>query len=185
MNILTELKNRGVQNVLFVSCDGLKGLPDSIQATWPMATVQTCVVHLVRNSLRFASRKYWKPIADHLKKVYQAPTVKAAEQQFDEFAKEWEPIYPAMIAMWRRSWDEFTPFLDYPGACPGPAVCSRANGLCLPKTPYRAWPLDGEGVDLDCVCWCRYRVALLHPTRAAACSAVWPSARACATRASF
>jgi len=114
MNMLTELKNRGVQDVLFVCCDGLKGLPDSIQATWPMATVQTCVVHLVRNSLRFASRRYWKPIADHLKRVYQAPTVKAAEQRFDEFAKEWEPMYPAMVAMWRRSWGEFTPFLDYP-----------------------------------------------------------------------
>jgi putative transposase len=114
MNMLTELKNRGVADVLFVCCDGLKGLPDSILATWPMATVQTCVVHLVRNSLRFASRKYWKPIAERLKQVYQAPTVKAAEQRFDEFAKEWEPIYPAMIAMWRRSWGEFTQFLDYP-----------------------------------------------------------------------
>lgn len=114
MNMLTELKNRGVQDLLLVCCHGLKGLPDSIQATWPMASVQTCVVHLVRNSLRFASRKHWKPIADHLMRVYQAPTVKAAEQRFDEFAKEWEPIYPAMIGLWRRSWGEYTPFLDYP-----------------------------------------------------------------------
>ncbi len=114
MNMLTELKNRGVQDVLFVCCDGLKGLPDSIMATWPLATVQTCVVHLVRNSLRFASRKYWKPIADRLKRSTRRQRCEAAEQRFDEFAKEWEPIYPAMIAMWRNSWGEFTPFLDYP-----------------------------------------------------------------------
>jgi putative transposase len=76
--------------------------------------VQTCVVHLVRNSLRFASRKYWKPIADHLKQVDQALTVKAAEQRFDDFAKEWEPTYSATVAMWRRAWGEVTPVLDYP-----------------------------------------------------------------------
>ena len=127
MNMLTELKNRGVQDVLFVCCDGLKGLPDSIQATWPMVTVQTCAVHLVRSSLRFASRNYWKPIADHLKRVYQAPTGKAAEQRFDEFGKEWEPIYPAMIAMWRSSWGDFTAFLDYPLEIRKPI--STTNGI--------------------------------------------------------
>jgi putative transposase len=114
MNMLTELKSRGVQGALFVCCDGLKGLPDSIVATWHMATVPTCVAHVARNSLRFASRKSWMPIADHLKKVSQAPTVKAAEKRFDEFAEDWEPLDSAMIAMWRRSLGEFTPFLDHP-----------------------------------------------------------------------
>jgi putative transposase len=88
MNMLTELKNRSVADVLFVCCDGLKVLPESIIATWPEATVPTVVVHLVRNSLRFASRKYWKPIVDPVKKVYQASTVQAAEQRFDEFGKQ-------------------------------------------------------------------------------------------------
>jgi len=70
MNMLAELKNRGVQDVIIVCCDGLKGLPESITATWPLATVQTCVVHLVRNSLRFASKKYWKDITGGLREIY-------------------------------------------------------------------------------------------------------------------
>lgn len=114
MNMLTELKNRGIHDVCIVCCDGLKGLPESIQATWPLATVQTCVVHLVRNSLRFASIKLWKPIANDLKEIYQAATVTAAEARFAEFAEKWQPVYPAMVEMWRRRWDEFVPFLDFP-----------------------------------------------------------------------
>lgn len=114
MNMLTELKNRGIQDVIIVCCDGLKGLPESIAATWPLATVQTCVVHLVRNSLRFASKKYWKAITVELREIYTAATVTAAQSRFEEFAETWEPIYPAMIGMWRRSWGEFVPFLDFP-----------------------------------------------------------------------
>src|ERR1700712_3002732 len=114
MNMLTELKNRGIQDVIIVCCDGLKGLPESITATWPLATVQTCVVHLVRNSLRFASHKYWKDITGGLKGIYQAKTVGEAQARFDEFAERWEPIYPAMIQSWRNSWGEFVPFLDFP-----------------------------------------------------------------------
>jgi putative transposase len=114
MNMLTELRNRGIQDVCIVCCDGLKGLPESVQATWPLATVQTCVVHLVRNSLRFASQKFWKPITTQLREVYTAPTVAAAEARFEEFAATWEELYPAMIGMWRRSWVEFVPFLDFP-----------------------------------------------------------------------
>lgn len=114
MNMLTELRNRGVQDVCIVCCDGLKGLPESIAATWPDATVQTCVVHLVRNSLRFASKKYWKPIAGHLREIYTSSTVAAAEVRFEEFAEAWGDTYPALIEMWRRSWTEFVPFLDFP-----------------------------------------------------------------------
>jgi transposase-like protein len=114
MNMLTELRNRGIQDVCIVCCDGLKGLPESIAATWPLATVQTCVVHLIRNSLRFASKKFWKPITTQLREVYTAPTVTAAEARFEEFAASWEELYPAMIGMWRRSWVEFVPFLDFP-----------------------------------------------------------------------
>ena len=114
MNMLTELRNRGVQDVIIVCCDGLKGLPESITATWPLATVQTCVVHLVRNSLRFASKKYWKEITAGLKEIYQAKTVAEAEARFEDFATEWEGTYPAMIQSWRNSWAEFVPFLDFP-----------------------------------------------------------------------
>jgi len=114
MSMLTELRNRGIADVCIVCCDGLKGLPDAIAATWPLATVQTCVVHLVRNSLRYASKADWSKITAGLKTVYTAATVAAAEQRFGEFADTWRGKYPAMVAMWERSWAEFVPFLDFP-----------------------------------------------------------------------
>jgi len=114
LGMLTELKNRGVKDVLIACCDGLKGLPDAITATWPAATVQSCVVHLVRNSLRYASKKDWGAITAGLKSVYTSSTVPAAEARFAEFADAWRDRYPAMIAMWERSWAEFVPFLDHP-----------------------------------------------------------------------
>ena len=112
--MLTELKNRGVADVLIACCDGLKGLPEAITATWPQATVQSCVVHLVRNSLRFASKQHWGKITADLKKVYTAATLPAAETEFAAFAQTWRSKYPAMVAMWERSWSEFVPFLEFP-----------------------------------------------------------------------
>ena len=112
--MLTELRNRGVKDALIVCCDGLKGLPESIRATWPDATVQTCVVHLVRNSLRYASKKYWASIAKGLRKIYEAPTVESAEARFAEFKDEWGEKYPAIIRSWETSWNEFVPFIEFP-----------------------------------------------------------------------
>jgi putative transposase len=100
MSMLTALRNRGVADVCIVCCDGLKGLPDAIGATWPLATVQTCVVHLVRNSLRYASKAHWSKITAGLRAVYTAPTVAAAEARFAEFAELWRGKYPAMVGMW-------------------------------------------------------------------------------------
>lgn len=114
MNHLSDLKNRGVQDVLIVACDGLKGLPEAISALWPQAEVQLCVVHLVRASLRYASKKHWSAITKRLKLIYTAPTVQAAEAEFNEFRTEWESKYPAMIRLWHNSWEQFTPFLAYP-----------------------------------------------------------------------
>jgi transposase-like protein len=114
LGMLTDLKNRGVKDVLIACCDGLKGLPEAITATWPQATVQSCVVHLVRNSLRYASKKDWAKVTAGLKHVYTAPTLAEAEARFTEFAQTWRGKYPAMIALWDRSWAEFTPFLDFP-----------------------------------------------------------------------
>jgi putative transposase len=114
MAVLTELRNRGVADVFIACCDGLKGLPDAIRATWPEAEVQLCVVHLVRSSLRFTSKKYWGPICRDMREIYTAPTVEAAEARFATFADEWEQRYPAMIDTWRRSWAEFVPFLAFP-----------------------------------------------------------------------
>jgi putative transposase len=112
--MLTELRNRGLQDALIVCCDGLKGLPESIRTTWPEATVQTCIVHMVRNSLRYASRKHWKRITTSMREIYTAPTVAAAEARFAEFADEWEDVCPAMIQAWRSVWNEFVPFLEFP-----------------------------------------------------------------------
>jgi transposase-like protein len=112
--MLTELRNRGLADALIVCCDGLKGLPESIRGTWPEATVQTCVVHMVRNSLRYASKKHCNQITRQMRAVYEAPTVEAAKANFDEFAEQWRDQYPAMIGSWERAWDEFVPFLDFP-----------------------------------------------------------------------
>ena len=114
MSMLTELRNRGVADALIVCCDGLKGLPDAIRATWPQATVQTCVVHLVRNSLRYASKKHWAQITREMREIYTAPTVAAAEVRFGEFAETWRTTYPAMISSWENTWAEFVPFLEFP-----------------------------------------------------------------------
>jgi transposase-like protein len=114
MSMLTELKNRGVADALIVCCDGLKGLPDAIRVTWPDATVQTCVVHMVRNSLRYTSKKHWSTITRQMRAVYTAPTVEAAEAHFAEFADTWRDIYPAMISSWENAWSDFVPFLEFP-----------------------------------------------------------------------
>jgi putative transposase len=114
MTMLTELRNRGVGDALIVCCDGLKGLPEAIRVTWPDATVQTCVVHLVRNSLRYASKKHWSAITRQMRAIYTAPTVGAAEAQFASFAETWRDLYPAMIRSWESAWDEFVPFLELP-----------------------------------------------------------------------
>lgn len=114
LGVFTELKNRGVGDVLLMCCDGLKGLPDSARATWPLVDVQLCVVHLVRNSLRYASKKHWSTITGQLREIYTAPSIGAAEVSFEAFAEQWEPVYPAMIKAWRDAWDDFEPFLEFP-----------------------------------------------------------------------
>jgi transposase-like protein len=112
--ILTELRNRGINDAFIVCCDGLKGLPDAIRATWPLAEVQLCVVHLVRSSLRYTSKKDWGPVCRELREIYTAATVDAATARFAEFAEHWRDRYPAMIAAWERAWDDFVPFLAFP-----------------------------------------------------------------------
>ncbi|MGH9213063.1 MAG: IS256 family transposase, partial [Acidimicrobiales bacterium] len=113
LHVLTELRNRGVGDVLIVVCDGLKGLPDAVTQTWPQTVVQTCIVHLLRNSFRYASRKDWPAIAKDLRPVYQAATEQAALDAFAEFAKTWEGRYPAIIRLWENAWAEFVPFLAF------------------------------------------------------------------------
>lgn len=113
MNVLTDLKNRGVRDVFFIVCDGLKGLPDSVNAVFPQANVQACVIHLIRATLRYASRKYWDQLATDLRRVYTAPSVAAAWAAFEELEEKWGTPYPAIPKMWRAAWEEFIPFLAY------------------------------------------------------------------------
>jgi len=114
MTVLTELRNRGIADCFIVCCDGLKGLPESIRATWPLAEVQLCVVHLVRSALRYTSKKHWGQVCREMREIYTAPTEAAAETRFAEFAETWRDRYPAMIATWETAWSEFVPFLEFP-----------------------------------------------------------------------
>lgn len=114
ITMLTDLKNRGILDTCIVCCDGLKGLPEAINAVWPEAIVQTCVVHLVRNSLRYSSRQHWQKITAQLKRIYTASSIEAAQMEFDDFAAQWADRYPAMVKLWRDAWSEFVPFLDFP-----------------------------------------------------------------------
>lgn len=113
LGVLAELRNRGVKDVLIACCDGLSGFGDAIEATWPQATVQTCVVHLIRNSVRFCSWKDRKALTRALKPIYQAPGVDAAAEALDDFEIEWGDRYPAIVDLWRRNWERFTPFLAF------------------------------------------------------------------------
>jgi transposase-like protein len=114
LSVLTELKNRGVADVIFVCCDGLKGLPDAIEATWERASVQTCVVHLLRASVRYCSWKDRKTITKALRPVYTAPSVEAASDAMDTFELEHGDRYPGIVRLWRDGWERFIPFLAYP-----------------------------------------------------------------------
>lgn len=113
LHVLTELKNRGVADVLMVVCDGLTGLPDAVTTVWPQTITQTCIVHLLRNSFRYAGRQHWDAIAKALKPVYTAPTAAAARERFAEFTETWGARYPAIIRLWDNAWAEFVPFLAF------------------------------------------------------------------------
>ncbi|WP_439330920.1 IS256 family transposase [Mycobacteroides abscessus] len=107
------LKNRGVTDVFFLICDGLKGLPEVVGEVWPETIVQACVIHLLRNSFRYLPRQHWDALKRDLQPIYTAPTASAAETALEALNEKWGGRYPAMIRMWRSCWAEFIPFLDY------------------------------------------------------------------------
>jgi putative transposase len=114
LSVLNELKNRGVQDILIACCDGLTGFPDAINAAFPQTTVQLCIVHMVRNSLRFVSYKDLKAVAADLRQIYTAVDEKEAATALIEFAVRWDDKYPMISDSWSRHWLEITPFLQYP-----------------------------------------------------------------------
>ena len=113
MGVLTDLKNRGVKDTFFLVCDGLKGLPEVVSNVWPQAIVQTCIIHLIRNTFRLTARQYWDEIKRDLKPIYTAVNATAARTAFEELADKWGPRYPAVVRLWDNAWEEFIPFLDY------------------------------------------------------------------------
>jgi transposase-like protein len=114
LTVLSELKSRGVADVCIVCCDGLTGLPDAIGVTWPQAVVQLCVVHMIRASLRYASKRDWGPLTRDLRQIYTAPDEAAAAAELETFAGNWQARYPAIVKLWRAHWEQFTPFLAFP-----------------------------------------------------------------------
>ncbi len=112
-HVLTEIKNRGTKDVCILVCDGLTGLPDAVASVWPKTIVQACVVHLIRNSFRYASRRDWPELAKDLKPIYTAVTEAAALERLADFAGRWEAKYPAIVKLWESAWAEFVPFLSF------------------------------------------------------------------------
>ena len=114
LQVLTDLKNRGVQDIFITCVDGLKGFPQAIETVFPKTQVQLCIVHLLRASLNYVSWKQRKQVAADLKPVYRASTAEEAQLRLEEFAIKWDRPYPTIAQMWRRNWEHVTPFFGYP-----------------------------------------------------------------------
>ena len=114
LSVLTELRNRGLRDILICCCDGLSGLPEAITTAFPNTVVQTCVVHVVRNAMKFVSYADRKKVAAGMRAIYTAPSLEAAEVVFAGFKADFGEQYPGAVDVWRRAWNEFIPFLDYP-----------------------------------------------------------------------
>ena len=114
LSVFTELKNRGLNDVLIACVDGLKGLPEAIESVYPDAEVQLCIVHMVRHSLKFVSYKDRKEIATDLKGIYRSSTVDQAEAALSDFSLKWDGRYPMISKSWRSNWDHIIPFFSYP-----------------------------------------------------------------------
>ena len=114
LNVLTELKNRGLEDIIIACVDGLTGFPEAIEAVYPQAKVQLCIVHMVRNSMKYVSWKDRKALAVDLKKVYSAKTLDDAESALTAFADKWDDKYPSISKSWLNHWENVTPFFDYP-----------------------------------------------------------------------
>lgn len=115
LQVLTELRNRGVQDIFIACVDGLKGFPAAIETVYPHTQVQLCIVHLVRQSLRYVSWKQRRAVASDLRPVYGAATADEAARQLDEFAAKWDATHPTISQVWRRNWEHIIPFFAFPG----------------------------------------------------------------------
>ncbi len=114
LGVLTDLRNRGLEDVFYVCCDGLTGFPQAIETAFPKAVVQTCIVHMIRASLRYVGHDDKRPVVNGLKAIYGADTEAAAQAALETFSETWGAKYPAIPKMWRSRWTEVVPFLAYP-----------------------------------------------------------------------
>lgn len=114
LKVVTELKNRGVEDIFIACVDGLKGFPQALESVFPNTTVQTCIVHMIRNSTHYVSWKDRKSVAIDLKPIYTAVDREAAESALSDFDKKWGQQYPMVTQAWRSSWERVVPFLDFP-----------------------------------------------------------------------
>jgi putative transposase len=114
LKVLTDLKNRGLQDILIACCDGLKGFPQAIESVYPETQVQLCIVHLIRNSLRHVPWQLAKAVARDLKPIYQAATLEEAETALEAFAEKWDEQFPAISQSWLRHWENIIPIFNYP-----------------------------------------------------------------------
>lgn len=114
LHVLTELRNRGLEDIFMLCADGLKGLPEAVEAAFPKTTFQTCIVHMVRHSLNYVPYTEKKAVAADLKKIYSSSTVELAEQALDDFELTWGDKYPAIVKSWRTHWEKITPFMAFP-----------------------------------------------------------------------
>jgi len=114
LQVLTDLSNRGVKDILIASVDGLKGFPEAINSVFPETEVQLCIVHQIRNSLKYIGSKYQKQFAKELKKVYQAFTKEEAEIELDKLEEKWGKRYPIVFSSWRNKWDNLSVYFKYP-----------------------------------------------------------------------
>jgi putative transposase len=114
LHVLTELRNRGLKDIFILCADGLKGLPEAVEAVYPQTTFQTCIIHMVRHSLNYVPYTQKKAVAADLKKIYGSSTVELAAQALDDFELTWGDKYPAIVRSWRSNWEKIIPFMDYP-----------------------------------------------------------------------
>ena len=139
LSVLTEIKNRGTADVCIVVCDGLKGLPEAINMVWERAIVQTCIIHLIRNTFRYASRRYWDQMSKDLRPVYTAPPDAAAKERWGEFAAKWGQQYPAIVRLWENAW-------------------AGSSGALPRRSPLRTGRASCPRIRLKQALWCRGRM---------------------------
>ncbi len=114
LSVLTDLKNRGVSDIFIACCDGLSGFPEAIETAFPKAQIQLCIVHMIRNSLKYVSYKNYKEVCADLKNIYRSPTEEEGIRQLENFGEKWDGKYPSISQMWLRNWDNISTLFAYP-----------------------------------------------------------------------